>query len=124
MLNDIRKERKIRQTLAGLARQRVALTLQPGNVTVIERALSRDQDTEAALQTCLMRGWVEILYDRTPVGELNLDDLSRPQAFTRTEPVYRLTEGGWSALNRVHAWALVGVVIAILTLAATLFAAI
>jgi len=32
--------------------------------------------------------------------------------FTRAETVYRLTEGGWAALNRAHAWALTNTLLA------------
>jgi hypothetical protein len=34
--------------------------------------------------------------------------------FTRTETIYRLTEGGWNALNRMHAWTAAGVLVAII----------
>jgi len=117
MISDIlhrwKSERRIRKVLRGLARQRVALVLQPGNVWVIEQAMSRDQDVEADFQTCLMRGWVEILHDTIPAGELP-DDMRfvREQPFTKRESIYRLTDGGWAALNRAHGWALINILIA------------
>ncbi len=124
MLDGWKRERRIRKVLAGLARQRVALILQPQGVWVIERALVRDKDTEAALMTCHMRGWVEPLHDSMPTGDLT-EDMKLPTGpmFTRTQTVFRLTDGGWNALNRVHAWTLVAVAIGVLSLAATIFAA-
>ena len=120
MFEGWRGERRIRKVLAGLARQRVALVLQPGNVWVIERALQRDEETEALLYTCHMRGWIEPLHDGIPTGDLP-DDLSLPNGppFTNTQTLYRLTEGGWSALNRAHAWTLASVLIAVASLVAT-----
>ncbi len=49
MLDECNRERQIRKVLSGLARQRVAMILQPQDGWVIERALQRDEDTEAAL---------------------------------------------------------------------------
>lgn len=111
-----KRERQIRKVLAGLARQRIAIVLQPGNVWVVENALKRDDDTAAALATCQIRGWVEVMHEELPVGDLDPDNLSAlPPPFMRTEITYRLTEGGWSALNRTHAWTLVGIVGTVLT---------
>lgn len=45
MFADWKEERAIRRMLRKLARQRVALVLQPGNVRVIERALMHDENT-------------------------------------------------------------------------------
>ncbi|GGB42229.1 hypothetical protein GCM10011380_34650 [Sphingomonas metalli] len=121
MLDEWKRERQIRKVLSGLARQRVAMILQPQGVWVIERALQRDEDTEAALMTCHMRGWVEPLHDSMPTGDLTPDmKLPSGPLFTRTQTVFRLTEGGWSALNRAHAWTVAGIVIAILSLIATI----
>ncbi len=53
-------ERDIRRTLKSLSRQRVALVLQPGNVWVIERAVEDNEQTDAALKTAYMRGWVKL----------------------------------------------------------------
>ena len=121
MLDEWKREHKIRKVLRGLARQRVAMILQSQSVWVIERALQRDEETEAALMTCHMRGWVEPLHDSMPTGDLTSDmKLPLGQLFTRTQTVFRLTEGGWSALNRAHAWTVAGIVIAVLSLIATI----
>jgi hypothetical protein len=124
MFDEWKAERRIRKVLAGLARQRVALVLQPQGVWVIERALKRDDEAEAALMTCHMRGWVEPLHDSMPTGDLT-DDKRIPDGpmFTRTQTVFRLTDGGWNALNRAHAWTLAGALIAVLSLVATVMVA-
>lgn len=121
MFNDWRREREIRKVLRGLARQRIAVVLQPGGIQVIEKAFKRGGDTEAALATCHMRGWVEVMHDAMPVGDIDPNNLpNHLPSFTRTETIYRLTEGGWAALNRAHAWSLAGVLIAVLSLVATI----
>lgn len=114
-LTEWRRERTIRRTLRGLARQRVAVVLQPGNVFVIERAIDDDEDTLAALQTCFMRGWVEPMYDEPiPVGRL-------PPSMRIEQPLpgqermqYRLTDSGWSAINRSHELGLLGIILALI----------
>lgn len=117
MFDDFKRERQIRRVLSGLARQRVALVLQPHRLWVIEKALQRSDDVEALLMTCLIRGWIEPLQENLPTGSLT-DDLKLPSGpmFTREETLYRLTEGGWSALNRAHAWTAAGVILALVTL--------
>lgn len=88
---------------------------------MIERALQHDEDREAALMTCHMRGWVEPLHDSMPTGDLTPDmKLPSGPLFTRTQTVFRLTEGGWSALNRAHAFTVAGIMITILSLIATI----
>lgn len=124
MLENWRRERWIRKVLAGLARQRVALVLQPGNVWVIELALERDGRTEAALRTCHMRGWIEPLHDSVQTRDVTPDlKLPSDSIPARTETLYRLTDGGWNALNRAHVWTLFGIVIGIVSLAATVIVA-
>ena len=114
MLTHWKREREIRQVLARLARQRVAIA---GNIWVVENALQRDDRTEAALATCLMRGWVEILHKDMPTAKLDPSNLPlQPPPFTHTESTYRMTDSGWAALNRAHAWAVCGVIVAILSI--------
>jgi hypothetical protein len=84
----------------------------------------RDEGTEAALLTCQMRGWIEPLHEDMPTGKLPIDLVTHQgPLFTDTETVFRLTDGGWNALNRAHAWMLVGVVIAAMSLLATIMVA-
>lgn len=113
----LRREWAIRRILKKLARQRVALVLQPGNVWVIENAVADDEYTDAALKTCYMRGWVQPLKDSIPKGRL-LPDGSLPpgELFDHSGPLWRLTDSGWSVINRAHEWTLIGILIAALTL--------
>lgn len=117
MFDDWKRETEIRRVLSGLARQRVALVLQPHRVWVIEKALQRNDDVEALLMTCLIRGWIEPLQEDMPTGNLT-DDMKLPAGpmFTRHETLFRLTEGGWAALNRAHAWTAAGVLVAVVAL--------
>lgn len=120
MFDGWKRERQVRKVLRGIARQRVVLVLQPGNVWVVERALERNDDVEAGLATCVMRGWVESLFENLPTNTLLPDGrIPAGPLFARTENHFRLTEGGWAAINRAHAWTLIGVVLAAATLIAT-----
>ena len=121
MFADWKEERAIRRTLRKLARQRVALVLQPGNVRVIERALIHDENTPALLLNCEMRGWVEVLQEAAPHGNLTDGGRLPPGTlYDRVERVYRLTDSGWNAINRSHGWTLVGAFLAFLSLLATI----
>lgn len=93
------RERHIRRTLRALARQRVAMVLQPGNVFVVERAIPNDEDSLAALRTGHMRGWVEPMFDEAiPQGRVPLPGM--PITFDQARPVYRLTDSGWAVIRR------------------------
>lgn len=114
---------KIYRILRRLAKQRVGLVLQPGNVWVIEYAVPDNEETDALLKTCFMRGWVEPLENSIPKGKLQPDG-SLPQGpmFQSQGPVWKLTDSGWSAINRSHQLgilglfvSLVGVLIAVAT---------
>ena len=52
----MKREYSIYKTLKLLARQRVALVLQPENVWVIEKAMPDTETNRENVQTCLMRG--------------------------------------------------------------------
>jgi hypothetical protein len=113
VLTNWRREWAIRKVLRRLARQRVALVLQPGNVWVIENAVEDTEDVDAALKTCYMRGWVEPLANSIPKGSMSPDGtLPRGDLFERAGPVWKLTDSGWAAINRAHEWALIGILIA------------
>ena len=96
------------------------MIFQPDNVWVIERALGHDPDTDAALLTCHMRGWVETLHDAVPKTDLKPDG-RLPDNFNpkRIEPMYRLTEAGWCVIYRTHLWVLATFIVALATLIAT-----
>jgi len=123
MFDEWRRERFIRKTLRRLAQQRVALILQPGNVLVVEKAVMIDEDEEvlAALQTCNLRGWVEVLSNAIPHGKLTPEGkLPEGSLYSGVAPVYRLTEAGWSAIHRSHEWVVATFVIVTITLIATI----
>ena len=118
---ELRKEFEIRRTLGKLSRQRVATVLQPGNLWVIEKAVEDNEKTDAALKTCFMRGWAEPIKDALPKGNLTPDGkLPDGHIFDRIGPIYRLTDSGWSVINRSHQWLLITVFLAFLSLIATL----
>lgn len=120
MLEDLRRERRIRLTLRSVARQRLGVILQPGNVWVIENAIKRTDETEEDLSTCLLRGWVEVLHHAIPHCGLGPDGkLPWGTGAAQTATVYRLTEGGWNAINRSHAWVVATFVVAVTSLFAT-----
>lgn len=96
MFEGWKRERQVRRVLQGIARQRVALVAQPGNVWVIERALQRDDDTEAAFATCVMRGWVEPLFEDLPTNDLSPDGSISP---VLCSPAPKITSGSQWAVG-------------------------
>lgn len=120
MFQSMRRERQIRQVLRKLARQRVAFILQPTNIWVIEKALTISDDTDAHLKTCYMRGWVEQIEHAIPTGQLtSKGELPKGKLFTGKAPMYRLTDSGWSVINRSHQFTQLTVFLTLLTLIAT-----
>jgi hypothetical protein len=122
MLDVWKRERLIRKTLHQLARQRVALILQPGNAWVVENAVAdNDEAVAAALRTCQLRGWAAVEVSAVPHGSLTPSgDLPRGPIADRISPIYRLTEAGWNVIHRSQAWVLATFAIAAATLLATL----
>lgn len=117
-----KRERFIRKTLKRLARQRVGLILQPGNVWVVEQSVTEAEEWVAeALRTLYLRGWVEIVSDAVPQAEIGPDgqlpDAASPQGVA---PIYRLTEAGWSQIRRTHMWVLLTFAAALASLIAAL----
>jgi len=116
-------EHLIKNTLRRLARQRVALYYQRGDVWVIENAVSESEsrDISSALRTCQLRGWITaeknpmLLYDVNSDGNFPKD----PSGVTT---VYRLTEAGWSVINRSQAWVISTFIVAAASLVATILA--
>ena len=98
--------------------QQIALVLQPGNVWVIETAVEHNEQTDAALKTAYMRGWVEPIGNAVLKGKLDSEGrLPSGQSFQGTGPFWRLTEGGWAAINRTYWWSLFVRFISVLSLA-------
>jgi hypothetical protein len=124
MFEGFRREREVRRALKAISGQRVAIVLQPGNVQVIERSPPKEEWFELGVQTCLIRGWVEVLHADLPTGMMKFSGSNPvfPEQITPTTH-YRLTEGGWAVLNRSHAWIVatflisaVGLVVAVASL--------
>jgi hypothetical protein len=109
-------ESAVRRTLKRLSRQRVALVLQPGDVWVIENAVEDNEQTDAALKTAYMRGWVRPILNAVPKGKLTPDGaLPGENPFQGLAPLWQLTEGGWTVVNRTHWWALFAILICVLS---------
>jgi hypothetical protein len=123
MLTDWKRERFIRSVLRKLSRQRVASILQPGNVWVIEKAVSGDDGVEEALRTCHMRGWTEPLADSVPKGALTPQGTLPPmdKLYSGHGPLYRLTDAGWNVVHQSHEWVVLTYVVSIIVLFATVF---
>lgn len=113
MLTDFRREYSIYRTLKALSRQRVAMILQPGNVWVIENAVSDNETSEAELRTCHMRGWIDILEDGIPTGAITAaGELPKFPMKTKRKPLYRLTDSGWNHIYRANSLVLFGTFLA------------
>jgi hypothetical protein len=113
-------ERTIRRTLRALSRQRVRMILQPGYVFVIDNALDPHPDAEAALKTCWLRGWVELVDNAIPSGRVTPEGAISDPPFTGSTPMYRITDSGWSVIRRSHTWTVVAVWMAFLSVCAGL----
>jgi hypothetical protein len=116
MFDDFIRERQIRRSLKVIARQRVAMVL-PGNVLIVERSPAREEWFELGARTCLIRGWVEILHENLPTGQVKFqgNSPSFPDQMIQATH-YKLTEGGWAVLNRSHAWVLATFLVASISL--------
>lgn len=121
MIFEHHRERDLRRALRAIARQRVAMVLQPGNFLVIEQAAPDSEWFDVAARTCLIRGWVAVLEDALPNGKLSFEGGS-PVLPTSMAPrtFYRLTEGGWAVINRSQTWVVATFFVALVTLAATI----
>jgi len=116
-----RKERAIRRALRGLARQRVAAILQPGNMLVVERGPSRREPSEAALRSCHLRGWAEPIANAVRSGSLGPDGtIPEGQVYDRVGPIYRITDAGWHVLRRTHIWVIWTLLFSLLSLVAAI----
>jgi hypothetical protein len=119
MFSDWRRERFIRSILRRISRQRVAVVLQPGNVWVIENAVTSSEEGDLALLTCRTRGWIEILEDSVRKGTLTSDgNLPSGGLFSRSGPIYRLTGAGWYTIHRTYPFGVVTCAVSIAALIA------
>jgi hypothetical protein len=93
-------ESDIRRTLKRLSRQRVGLVLQPGNVWVIENAVEDNEQTDTALKTAYMRGWVKPIENAVPKGKLTPEGaLPSGNLFQGVGPLWQLTASGHNSLR-------------------------
>src|SRR5215212_2379460 len=108
LLTDWRCERLIRRTLRGVARQRVVLDLQPGNVWVVELSLDESEsEIRGALRTCHMHGWLDPMFAGEAINSRRLQN-GVPTDRTSRSPMCRVTDCGWQVLRRTHTCVLVG----------------
>lgn len=99
------------------------MVLEPGNVWVIEKAMPRTEENIENLQTCLMRGWVEVLHESVPMGQVNDDGAIHclnGQPVMKDEHIYRLTDGGWNAIYRTHVLTVLSILTTIVSIAITI----
>ena len=117
MFSDFIYEFKMHRLLRKVGRQRVTMILEPGNVPVIERAISRDEETKVLLLTAEIRGWVEVLHEDLPTGQIDQDGrFNEEQPFQSLETHWKLTDSGWAAIQRRHQISLLGLTVALLGL--------
>lgn len=106
---------RIHRLLKRLAKQRVGMVLQPGNVWVIEYAVEDNEETDALLKTCYMRGLVEPLQNSVPKGRLQNDgSLPDGSMFNSSGPIWKLTDSGWGVIQRRHQLSLLALLVTIL----------
>ena len=117
MLDDLRREYKVKKALQAIAKQRVALVLQPGNVEVIECAPPDEEWFDTGVRTARIRGWVDVLHENLPTGNMKMiGDVPHPPSQMPPKTHYKLTEAGWAVLNRSHGWVLATFIVSTLGL--------
>ncbi|WP_152598511.1 hypothetical protein [Acinetobacter sp. HR7] len=88
----------------------------PNNIWIVEN-VPKLPNKQEALNTCLIRGWVEIIDNAVPTGELNEDTFTHPEStFSHYSAIYRITDSGWAVINRTHSWVLATFSISLLAL--------
>jgi len=91
------------------------MVLQPNNVWVLEYAVKDTEETRELLYTCQLRGWVELLHESVPTGNLDSDgSLPKGPVFSSENHVWKLTDSGWGAIQRRHEIAVLGIFVGIL----------
>ncbi|HHC6463055.1 hypothetical protein HJ014_18840 [Vibrio parahaemolyticus] len=121
LVKDFVYEQQLLAVLNKIKRQRVAIILEPGNVPVIERAIGNDESIKAMLLTAQIRGWVEVLHENIPTGQVSASgEMNMSNPFSSVQTYWKLTDSGWAAIQRRHqlsifafAVSVVGVVVAI-----------
>ena len=81
----------------------------------------KSPETRGALRTCHLRGWLEPMFDGEAINSRQLQ-AGVPTDTTHRSPMYRVTEAGWDALRRPHAWGLIGVFLSLVAAVASVVA--
>ena len=133
-LADFKKERHIKSVLRQLSKQRVKNNF--GSAFEIEKIIPNDNETKLALDTCLMRGWVEEL--EGPMGQISYtspppepvpSNERQPKYLPsiRMGPYHRPTDIGWAIIYRSYEFNFIvllltglGVLVAVAALIVTL----
>ena len=80
-----------------------------------------DPNVAAALRSCHLRGWVEVLTDAVPSDSLNEDGtLPGTLNLEKVAPLYRLTDAGWNAIHRTQGWIVATFIVAFASFIAVL----
>ena len=81
----------------------------------------RDDDIDAALRTCHLRGWVEpVSDDAIPTGLAENLQTGRGPLFDKTQLIYRLTDSGWNVIHDNHSWVVATFIVAAAALIASI----
>lgn len=112
-------EREIKRALRTIAGQRVTMIL-PGNFPLIENSPTHTEEFEIAVRTAHIRGWVEVLYEGIPSGQIQFQG-NTPILPVQLTPKthYRLTEGGWAVIHGTHTWVIWAFIVGFLSLVAS-----
>lgn len=116
MIVDLYREYKIIKHMRKLARQRVAMVLQPGNVWVLEKAPPHNEESDQILLTCWIRGWVEPHSFDIPQAQLTPEGGLPSAASIKRANFYRLTDGGWHAIHRTHELSILAIMLTIISM--------
>lgn len=125
MFERSKREWKIRRVLTRLSRQYVSRVWWPdassvpaGRPTpegpcldIHDAVMVYDEGALEALQTCILRGWIEELPDKIS-SRLRPDDnrpIVDPLGIPLSDTQYRITEAGWAKINRTRLWLIAGV---------------
>jgi hypothetical protein len=98
----MKREYSIWKTLNAISTQRVERVLEPGGLQVISGAPSADENQLRNIQTCLMRGWIELLENSIPIESVPDTDQPGDERPEGTDQLYRLTESGWTVIYRTY----------------------
>jgi hypothetical protein len=96
---------KMHRLLRLLAKQRVRVVHQPGDVWVLEYAVKDTEENQGLIQTCRLRGWVELLHESVLHVGLNADgtiptDVQNTETNNRTGKLKRETNNRTGKLKK------------------------